>query len=103
MVYIRLKSIIDESFQDYKKPSMMLAMCKCDWKCLKEQCLDYSICQNSELVKQENINKYAIFALEKQKDLTFKITKYETKTLHFYFFFYFYTGGIGPNERFFYC
>ena len=56
MVYIRLKNIIDESFQDYKKPSMMLAMCKCDWKCLKEQCLDYSICQNSELAKQENIN-----------------------------------------------
>lgn len=56
MVYIRLKNILDENFQDYKKPSMMLATCQCDWKCLKEQRLDISICQNSELAKQQNIN-----------------------------------------------
>ena len=56
MVYIRLKQIIDENFQDYKKPSMLLATCKCDWKCLIEQGLDISICQNSELIKQKNIN-----------------------------------------------
>ena len=56
MVYIRLKYILDENFQDYKKPSMLLATCKCDWKCLKEQGLDLSICQNSELIKQKNIN-----------------------------------------------
>jgi pyruvate-formate lyase-activating enzyme len=56
MVDIRLKNIIDESFQDYKKPFMMLATCQCDWKCLKEQELDIDICQNSELSKQKNIN-----------------------------------------------
>jgi pyruvate-formate lyase-activating enzyme len=56
MVQIRLKLIVDENFQDYKKPSMLLATCKCDWKCLKEQELDLSICQNSELIKQKNID-----------------------------------------------
>lgn len=56
MVHIRLKQIIDENFQDYKKPSMLLATCKCDWKCLKEQNLDLSICQNSELMKQKTID-----------------------------------------------
>lgn len=50
MVYIRVKAIIDENFQDYKKPSMLIATCFCDWKCLKEQNLDISICQNSQLI-----------------------------------------------------
>lgn len=56
MVFIRLKNIVDEVFQDYKKPSMLLATCYCDWKCLKERELDVSICQNSEIFKQKNIN-----------------------------------------------
>lgn len=56
MVFIRLKNIVDEVFQDYKKPSMLLATCYCDWKCLKERELDVSICQNSKIFKQKNIN-----------------------------------------------
>ena len=56
MVYIRLKNIVDEVFQDYKKPSMMLATCKCNWKCLIENGLDISICQNSKLVKQKDFD-----------------------------------------------
>jgi hypothetical protein len=55
VVFIRLKNIVDEVFQDYKKPSMMLATCKCDWKCAKEGNFDISVCQNSELVNQKNI------------------------------------------------
>ena len=47
-----VKNIIDETFQDYKKPSMMIATCQCDRKCLNELGLDISICQNSNLVKQ---------------------------------------------------
>lgn len=35
---------------------MLLATCLCDWKCLKEQDLDISVCQNSELTKQKNID-----------------------------------------------
>ena len=53
MVYIRIKNILDECFQDYKKPSMMIATCMCDYKCLKEENIDVSLCQNSELVKQK--------------------------------------------------
>ncbi len=56
MAYIRLKNIIDEVFQDYKKPSMMLSTCKCDWKCCIEENLDISICQNSDLTNQKNID-----------------------------------------------
>ena len=52
---MELKGIIDEDFVNYKKPSMFLATCYCDWKCLTEKNLDISICQNSELVKQKNI------------------------------------------------
>lgn len=53
--YLKIKAIMDENFQDYKKPSMMIAMCKCDWKCLKEQHLNISICQNSQLAKQPDV------------------------------------------------
>lgn len=56
MVSIRLKQIIDEVFQDYQKPSMLLATCQCDWKCLKEQGLDIFICQNSELFQQKTVD-----------------------------------------------
>lgn len=50
-----LKQLMDENFQDYRKTSMMLATCKCDWKCPKEGGFDISVCQNSELANQKNI------------------------------------------------
>ncbi|HQD92848.1 MAG TPA: 4Fe-4S cluster-binding domain-containing protein [Bacilli bacterium] len=53
---MKLKTIIDEDFVNYKKPSMMLATCKCDWKCCIEENLDISICQNSDLANQKNID-----------------------------------------------
>ena len=56
MVHIRLKGIMDENFQDYKKTSMMLITCICDWKCLVEKGLDISICQNSTLASQKTID-----------------------------------------------
>ena len=52
---MRVKAIMDESFQDYKLPSMMIATCKCNWKCCVEQSLDKSICQNSSIAQQRNI------------------------------------------------
>lgn len=55
MVLVRLKNLMDENFQDYKKTSMMLATCNCNWKCLKEQGLNIDICQNSELTKLNDI------------------------------------------------
>lgn len=53
---MKIKNIIDEDFINYKKPSMFIATCICDWKCLKEKNLDISICQNSKLVKQKTID-----------------------------------------------
>jgi len=51
---MKIKDIIDENFQDYKKPSMMIATCKCDWKCCIEQGIDTSMCQNSNIAKQKD-------------------------------------------------
>ena len=51
---MKIKDIVDENFQDYKKPSMMIATCKCDWKCCIEQGLDTSVCQNSDIAKQKD-------------------------------------------------
>lgn len=56
MVYIRLKQLVDEVFQDYKKPSMLLATCMCDWKCCYESNISASVCQNSALENQSNID-----------------------------------------------
>lgn len=53
---MEIKQLIDETFQDYKKPSMLIASCFCNWKCLTECNLNIDICQNSNLSKQDNIN-----------------------------------------------
>lgn len=50
-----IKTIKDETFQDYKKASMLISMCYCDWKCCIEQNIDISICQNSDLAKEKDI------------------------------------------------
>lgn len=43
---MRLKTIKDEVFGDYKLPSMLIATSYCDFKCCKEQGLPHSVCQN---------------------------------------------------------
>lgn len=48
---IELKDIVAEDFCNYKKPSMFLITCFCDWKCCKE---NPSICQNNPLYSKEN-------------------------------------------------
>jgi hypothetical protein len=50
-----IKDIIDENFQDYKKPSMLIATAFCDWKCLTDLNLPTDVCQNSKLSKQKNL------------------------------------------------
>lgn len=52
---IRVKDIVDENFQDYKKTSMFIATIICDFKCCKELGLDLGICQNMDIVKKPNI------------------------------------------------
>ena len=52
---MKIKGLIDEDFTNYKKSSMFIATCYCNWKCCVEQGLDKSICQNSEIAQQKNI------------------------------------------------
>ena len=51
-----VKNIVEEDFVNYKLPSMFIATCFCDWKCCREQNLDISVCQNSDISKQANYN-----------------------------------------------
>lgn len=53
---MRVKNIIDEDFVNYKKPSMFIATCYCDWKCCTELGIDISICQNSSTAQQKIID-----------------------------------------------
>lgn len=50
------KDILDEDFVNYKKPSMFISLCYCDWKCCIEQNLSLETCQNSPIYRQKNIN-----------------------------------------------
>lgn len=43
---MKLKTIVDESFEYYKKPVMLLAFPTCTFKCCVEAGLPISICQN---------------------------------------------------------
>lgn len=52
---MRVKGIVDEDFVNYKKPSMFISTCTCDFKCCREQGLDISVCQNSEIASQPTI------------------------------------------------
>lgn len=52
---MRVKTIIDEDFVNYKKPSMFIGTISCGGKCCREANLPLSVCQNDELHKQPNI------------------------------------------------
>lgn len=51
MGQIRIKTIVEEDFNNYKYPSMLIGCISCDFKCCKEY--GENFCQNSELVKSE--------------------------------------------------
>ena len=51
---MRVKEIVDENFQDYKKPAMLISSVSCDFKCLKELGMDIGICQNMKISKLPN-------------------------------------------------
>ena len=53
---IKIKDIVDENFQDYKKSSMMIATEKCDFKCFKELGLSADICQNMSIMKKRSMD-----------------------------------------------
>ena len=48
-----IKSLLDEDFVNYKKPSMFIAFPRCSFKCEKES--GVNCCQNSDLVKSPNL------------------------------------------------
>lgn len=45
-----------EDFVNYKKPSMFIGIGYCNWKCCKESGIPITVCQNSELAKQKEID-----------------------------------------------
>lgn len=49
-----IKSLVDEDFTNYKKPSMFIIFPYCTFKCDKEA--GCSICQNSSLANEPNID-----------------------------------------------
>jgi hypothetical protein len=63
---MRVKQIVDEVFQDYKKTSMLLVSIGCTWKCCKEGGFPVEICQNSlqarlktvKIPKEEVLERY---------------------------------------------
>lgn len=50
---MRVKGIIEEDFTNYKRPSMFISTCFCNFKCCKESGLDVGVCQNAPLAKAE--------------------------------------------------
>lgn len=51
---ILLKNIVLEDFVNYKKPSMFLISCFCDFKCCSESGFDKSVCQNEPIIQHPN-------------------------------------------------
>ena len=67
-----VKAIINEDFNNYKKPAMFIGAAKCNWKCAIEGGFDISICQNSSLASQPDIDipDSIIYARYKENPLT---------------------------------
>ena len=84
MTNIIIKDIINEVFGDYKKISMLIGVCSCDWKCCKEA--ENNICQNMNIAKQPNISI----------DIHNLINKYKSNTLTEAIIF----GGLEPFLQF---
>ena len=47
---------MDEDIVNYKKTSMFIATCYCDFKCCKDLGLDICICQNSPIAKTDIVD-----------------------------------------------
>lgn len=50
---MKIRNLVAEDFVNYKKPSMFIITCYCDFKCCHELEIDESICQNEPLVQSE--------------------------------------------------
>lgn len=52
---MKVKTIVDERFEDYKDLSMFVCSNTCDWKCCREAHIPVSICQNSGIAQKEAV------------------------------------------------
>ena len=53
---MKIKGLVDTDFVNYKDISMFISLGTCNWKCCKESNIPVSVCQNSELAKQKDID-----------------------------------------------
>lgn len=53
---MKLKTLLDEDFVNYRLPSMFLATCHCDFKCCHEAGISPTICQNNPIFAQPTID-----------------------------------------------
>lgn len=52
---MRIKNLMVEDFVNYKRPSLFIGTCFCDWKCCTEQNLGVGVCQNTPLAKHPTL------------------------------------------------
>ena len=69
---MRIHGVISEDFVNYKKPSLFIGTCFCDWKCCKEQNLDVGVCQNAPHAKSSILDfpNELLFDLFAANDIT---------------------------------
>lgn len=53
---MKIRNLMDQDIVNYKKISMFIATCYCDFKCCKQLNLDICICQNSPIAKSKIID-----------------------------------------------
>ena len=53
---MKIRNLMDQDIVNYKKMSMFIATCYCDFKCCKQLNLDICICQNSPIAKSKIID-----------------------------------------------
>lgn len=53
---MQIRNLMDEDIVNYKKISMFIATCFCDFKCCTELGLDICICQNSPVAQSKIID-----------------------------------------------
>lgn len=53
---MRIKTIVDEDFTNYKKASMFIGTISCSGKCCKEANIPVTVCQNYEWIKSPIIH-----------------------------------------------
>lgn len=53
---MKVKAVVNERFQDYRKPSLFIATAMCDWKCCLEAGRKPAMCQNSAISRLPTID-----------------------------------------------